>query len=194
MLSNGGSIFAPGSHGKRADFLTPAATATFTYFRNLYAKHEMIFAHGATIRADFGAGKLAIGDGTSAGYQKILDAAGGRFPVGVFAYPAGSSGHPANLAQGLGFVLVAPHRAQYQAATTFVSWWFGATGQTYWGKHSGYPPETHPGPAAVPQVVPRPAVRAWPSRSFSRRTRSRGPSRPPTRKCRPASTPPSSTR
>lgn len=143
FLSNGGTIFAPGSAGKRANFLTPAATETFTYFRNLYAKHEMIVAHGAEIRADFGAGRLAIADGTSAGYQKILDAAGGRFPVGVFAYPAGASGHSANLSQGLGFVLVAHHTAaQDAAAATFVAWWFGARAQAYWGTHSGYPPET----------------------------------------------------
>jgi sn-glycerol 3-phosphate transport system substrate-binding protein len=141
FLSNGGQIFQPGSHEKKADFLTPAAVNTFTYFRNLYQKGEMILAHGSNIRADFGAGKLAIADGTSAGYQKILDAAHGQFPVGVFAYPAGSTGHTANLVQGLGFVLMVNHtKAQDQAAMTFVDWWFGAKAQAYWGTHSGYPP------------------------------------------------------
>ena len=143
FLSNGGQLFKPGSSGKQADFLTPAATATFTYFRNLYQKKLMIVAHGSDIRADFGAGKLAIADGTSAGYQKILDAAHGQFPVGVFAYPAGSSGHTANMVQGLGFVLMVSHsKAQDAAATAFLSWWFSPKAQAYWGTHSGYPPET----------------------------------------------------
>ena len=141
FMSNGGQIFQPGSHSTKADFLTPAAVNTFTYFRNLYQKGEMILAHGSSIRADFGAGKLAIADGTSAGYQKILDAAHGQFPVGVFAYPAGSTGHTANLVQGLGFVLMINHtKAQDQAAMTFLNWWFSARPQAYWGTHSGYPP------------------------------------------------------
>lgn len=152
LQSNGGTIFAPGSHGRKANFLTPAATRTFTYFRGLYAKRQMIFAHGAEIRADFAAGKLAIGDGTSAGYQKALDAVGGRFPVGVFAYPDGTTGHSANLSQGLGFVLVAHHTAaQDRAAATFVDWWFSPRTQAYWGMHSGYPPETSQALSAMPK-------------------------------------------
>lgn len=150
FLSNGGQLFQPGSGNKRADFLSPAAVQTFGYFRKLYASGEMIFAHGTQIRADFGAGRLAIADGTSAGYQKILDAAGGKFPVGVFAYPAGSSGHTANLVQGLGFALMKGHSAaQDRAAATFMAWWFGAKPQAFWGMHSGYPPSTTQGQADI---------------------------------------------
>lgn len=151
FLSNGGHIFMPGSGEKKVDFLTPAAVNTFTYFHQLYQKQEMILAHGSSIRADFGAGKLAIADGTSAGYQKILDAAHGQFPVGVFPYPNGSTGHSANLVQGLGFVLMVDHtKAQYQAAKTFLDWWFSPKVQAYWGTHSGYPPETRAGLAEIP--------------------------------------------
>ncbi len=150
FLSNGGHIFQPGSGQKRVDFLTPAAINTFNYFRTLYQHKDMIIAHGSNIRADFGAGKLAIADGTSAGYQKILDAAHGQFPVGVFPYPAGSTGHTANLVQGLGFVLMTGHtKAQEAAATTFLSWWFSAKPQAYWGTHSGYPPVTR---LALPDI------------------------------------------
>jgi len=152
FLANGGQIYMPGSNGKKADFLSPAATATFNYFHTLYAKHEMIFAHGSNIRADFGAGKIAVADGTSAGYQKILDAVHGRFPVGVFAYPAGTSGHSANLVQGLGFVLMIDHtKAQDLAGETFIKWWFGPGPQVYWAEHSGYPPETKIG-ARLPKT------------------------------------------
>lgn len=152
FLSNGGSIFQPGSGGKKADFLTPAATETFTYFRNLYQAGDMIFAHGSQIRADFANGHLAIADGTSAGYQKLLDAVGGKFPVGVSTYPKGSTGHSANLVQGLGFVLMVHNtKAQEQAAATFVNWWFQPQQQAYWGMHSGFPPETRAALADIPQ-------------------------------------------
>ncbi len=151
FLSNGGHIYKPGSNQKQADFLSPAASATFTYFRRLYQAHEMILAHGSTIREDFGANKLAIADGTSAGYQKILQVANGRFPVGVFAYPSGSTGHTANLVQGLGFVLMKGRtQAEYQAASVFLSWWFSTPIQAYWGQHSGYPPETTTGYQSIP--------------------------------------------
>jgi len=153
FLANGGQLFTPGSNGKKADFLSPAATATFNYFHTLYAKHEMIFAHGSNIRADFGAGKIAVADGTSAGYQKILEAVHGRFPVGVFTYPAGTSGHSANLAQGLGFVLMIDHtKAQNQAGATFIKWWFGPGPQVYWAEHSGFPPETRASAAQMPKA------------------------------------------
>ncbi len=153
FLSNGGQIFQPGSHGKSADFQSAAATATFNYFRSLYQKNELIFAHGTEIRADFGSGKLAMADGTSAGYQKILDAAGGKFPVGVFAYPDGSTGHPANLVQGLGFVLMTSHtHAQDLAAGKFLAWWLTPATQAYWGEHSGYPPVTSTGEAQMPST------------------------------------------
>ena len=150
FLSNGGKLFKPGTHQKQVDFLTSAATRTFNYFRTLYQKKEMIFAHGSAIAADFGAGKIAIADGTSAGYYVKVDAANGRFAVGASPFPAGTTGHTANLSQGLGFVLITHHTpVQYRAATTFLSWWFSPKVQLYWGTHSGYPPETRTGLAAI---------------------------------------------
>ncbi len=151
FLANGGQLFLPGSNQHKTDFLSPAAYETFNYFRTLYAKHEMIFAHGANIRSDFGAGKIAVADGTSAGYEKILEAVHGRFPVGVFAYPKGSSGHTANLVQGLGFVMMIDHtKAQNAGAATFIKWWFSEGPQIYWGEHSGFPPETRSASARIP--------------------------------------------
>ncbi|NMP23173.1 extracellular solute-binding protein [Sulfobacillus harzensis] len=152
FLSNGGKLFKPGTGTKQVDFLSPAARETFSYFRNLYQQKEMIFAHGSAIAADFGAGKIAIADGTSAGYFLKVNAAHGAFPVGVAGYPTGSTGHSANLDQGLGFVMMVDHTpADYKAATTFISWWFSPKVQAYWGTHSGYPPETRAGLAAIPQ-------------------------------------------
>ncbi len=151
LLSNGGHIYKPGSNQKAADFLSSAAQKTFNYFRTLYQNKEMIFAHGTQIRADLGAGKLAIADGTSAGYEKALAAVGGKFPVGVFPYPQGSTGQSSNLVQGLGFVLMRGHTpAQYQAAATFVNWFFSPQQQAYWGEHSGFPPVTGAGYQQIP--------------------------------------------
>ena len=148
--SNGGHYYRPGSR-TQTDFNSPAGLATFGFFRNLYRGHLMILAHGTQIRSDFGAGKLAIADGTSAGYQKILSVAGGRFHVGAFAFPAGSSGHSANLAQGLGFVIFAGHSAAQQAAAwTWVQWFLQPQQQAYWAMHSGFAPESPAGAAAIP--------------------------------------------
>jgi multiple sugar transport system substrate-binding protein len=152
FLSNGGLLFKPGSHEKQVDFLTNAARETFAYFRNLYQKKELIFSHGSNIAADFGAGKIAIADGTSAGYFLKTAAVNGRFPVGAMPYPNGTTGHTANLVQGLGFVLMIHHpQAQYRAAAEFLSWWFSPKVQAYWGMHWGYPPETKAGLADIPQ-------------------------------------------
>ncbi len=152
FLSNGGLLFKPGSHQKKVDFLTPAAVQTFTYFRNMYQKKEMIFSHGSSIAADFGAGKIAIADGTSAGYFLKVDAVNNKFPVGVMPYPKGTTGHTANLIQGLGFVLMIHHsQAQDKAAAEFLSWFFSPKVQAYWGTHSGYPPETRSGLAMISQ-------------------------------------------
>lgn len=152
FLSNGGKLFRPGTHQRQVDFLTPAASQTFNYFRTLYHLHELVIAHGSAIAADFGAGKIAIADGTSAGYLVKVNAAHGAFAVGAAPYPKGSTGHSANIDQGLGFVLMIHHTpAQYRAATTFLSWWFSAKTQAYWGSHSGYPPVTRAGLALIPK-------------------------------------------
>ena len=152
FLANGGKLFRPGTHQRQVDFLTPAATKTFTYFRTLYQHHDLVIAHGSAIATDFGAGKIAIADGTSAGYLVKVNAAHGAFPVGAAPYPKGSTGHTANLDQGLGFVLMIHHTpAQYRAATTFLAWWFSPKTQAYWGTHSGYPPVTRAGLALIPK-------------------------------------------
>ncbi len=152
FLSNGGTLLAhSNSVGHSVDFNSPAAVSTFSYFRSLYLANELQFHHGSTLRADLAAGKMAMIDGTSAGYQKVLDAVGGKFNVGAFLEPAGSTGKPANLAQGLGFVLPKGHsKAQDEAAFTFVQWFLSSPQQVYWSEHTGYAPETTAGAGAIP--------------------------------------------
>ena len=149
--SNGGHYFAPGSHETATEFNSTAGLTTFGFFRSLYHNNWMILAHGSQIRSDFGAGKLAIADGTSAGYQKILAAVGGRFKVGAFAFPAGTSGHSANMAQGLGFVIFAGNSAaQQRAAWAWVQWFMSPQQQAYWAMNSGFDPVSPAGAADIP--------------------------------------------
>lgn len=137
--------------GTKVSFAGAAGTQTFSYFRNLYSSGQMVFDHGTTLREDLASGHMAMIDGTSAGYQKVLNSVGGKFQVGAFVEPAGSSGHAANLVQGLGFVLPKGHtHAQDAAAWKFVQWWFEAPQQAYWSEHTGFAPETKAGEAAIP--------------------------------------------
>ena len=152
FMSNGGSMLrGSNSVGTAVNFDNSAATRTFTFFRSLYGANELQLHHGTTLREDFAAGKMAMIDGTSAGYAKVLDAVSGKFPVGAFVEPAGSTGHAYNVAQGLGFVLPKGHtHAQDEAAWTFVQWWFEPAQQVAWAEQTGFTPETRASIAAMP--------------------------------------------
>ncbi len=152
FMSNGGSMLkGSNSVGNAVDFNTPAGQETFSFFHSLYASSEMQFHHGTTLRQDLAAGKIAMIDGTSAGYQKVLDAVGGKFSVGAFVEPGGSTGRIYNMAQGLGFVLPkGTPKAKQEAAWTFVQWWFEQSQQAYWAENTGFAPETKAGIAAIP--------------------------------------------
>ncbi|WDL96078.1 extracellular solute-binding protein [Alicyclobacillus sp. ALC3] len=150
FISNGGTLFSNSAHTK-AQFDNTAGKTTFQYFHNLYQNQLMVFDHGSTMRADFGAQKMAIVDGTSAGYQKILAATGGKFQMGAFAFPAGISGHSGGLVQGLGFVIFnGVSKADQQAAWTFIHWFNQPKQQAYWAMHSGFAPTTQAGANAIP--------------------------------------------
>ena len=157
FMSNGGTLLkGSNSVGTAANFDTPAGKTTFSYFHSLFAANELQLHHGTTLREDLAAGKMAMIDGTSAGYAKVLDAVSGKFPVGAFVEPAGSTGHAANIAQGLGFVLPKGHtHAQDEAAWTFVQWWFEPAQQVLWAERTGFSPETRAGIAAVPSAYLR---------------------------------------
>ncbi len=143
FMSNGGTMLkGSNSVGTAVNFNNSAGTTTFNEFRSMYASGLLTFDHGTTLRSDLASGHMAMIDGTSAGYQKVLDAVGGAFKVGAFVEPAGATGHAYNLIQGLGFVMPKGHtKAQEDAAWTFVSWWFEPTQQVYWDENTGYAPE-----------------------------------------------------
>jgi ABC-type glycerol-3-phosphate transport system substrate-binding protein len=111
----------------------------------------MIFSNTNGVRSLFAQGKLAIADQTSAGSLPLVNAVHGTFQVGAFAYPAGSSGHSANVLQGEGAILMNGYsQSQYQAAWAFMKFWLSPKEQAYWAVHSGYAPQTK---AAIPYLT-----------------------------------------
>lgn len=151
FMSNGGLLYSNKQH-TAVNFDNAAGQTTFTFFRGLYNRKEFILSHGSQMRADFGANKMAIVDGTSAGYQKILASAGGKFQVGAFAFPTGTSGHSAAVIQGLGFTLFDGHsKADQEAAWAFVHWFNEPKQQAYWAIHSGFAPTSPAGAAQIPK-------------------------------------------
>lgn len=152
FMSNGGTMLkGSNSVGTAVDFNNAAGKATFTYFHSLYASGNLQFHHGTTLRQDLAAGKMAMIDGTSAGYAKVLAAVSGKFKVGAFVEPGGSTGHRYNMGQGLGFVLPkGTPQSQQNAAWTFVQWWFEPAQQALWSETTGFAPETKSGESAIP--------------------------------------------
>ena len=146
IIANGGGIYNP-AH-KATTFDSPAGITTFKQFRSWYAQGLMVITHGSTMRPEMASKKLAIEEGTSAGWAKVLAATKGHISVGVCPEPAGTSGHTGNLVQGLDFVIFSKHSAADQnAAFQFVKFWNSPKAAAYWSEHSGYPPEVS---SAVP--------------------------------------------
>lgn len=152
FLANGGQLYAPGSQQK-VGFQSPAGTATFDYFRQLYQNGQVIFSNTNGVRSLFAQGKLAVADQTSAGSMPLVNAVNGKFPVGAFAWPNGSTGHSGNVIQGEGIIMMTGYsQRQYDAAWSFVKFWMSPQEQAYWAVHSGYAPETK---AALQYITPQ---------------------------------------
>jgi sn-glycerol 3-phosphate transport system substrate-binding protein len=142
FLGNGGTLFKPGTTNQ-VDFTSnPAMSNTFNYFKSLYSKKQMIFGNTNGVRSLFAQGKLAVVDQTSAGTAPTIAGVNGKFPVGAFAWPNGSTGHSGNIIQGEGIVMMAGYsKAQYNTAWSFLNFWLSPKEQAYWAVHSGYAPE-----------------------------------------------------
>jgi multiple sugar transport system substrate-binding protein len=153
FLANGGTLYAPGSTTKSA-FNTPAGTTTFDWFHQAYQNGQIVYQNTTGVRSLFAQGKLAIADQTSAGSMPIIQAAGGKFQVGAFAWPNGTTGHSGNVLQGEGIVMMTSPsytQAQYDAAFQFIKFWQSPQEQAYWAVHSGYAPQTK---AALQYITP----------------------------------------
>lgn len=151
FIANGGSLTKPGSGGTQTAYDSAAGTTTFSQFRQWYSQKLFVFSHGATMRADLASKKLAIEDGTSAGWAKVRNAAkAAGIQVRACPFPSGTSGHAGNVIQGLGFVIFShASAAQQQAALQFEKFWNSPSIQAFWAKGSGFDPSVT---SAVPLI------------------------------------------
>ncbi len=149
FISNGGALYSPGQ--RTTQFDSSAGVTTFQMFRNWYGKGLFVFSHGSDMRAAMANKKLAIEDGTSAGWVKARDEArAGGVTLGACPEPIGTSGHSGNLIQGLGFVIFSSaSSAQQKAAFEFEKFWNTPAVQAYWAKASGFTPTVK---SAVPLI------------------------------------------
>lgn len=142
FISNGGSLYKPGSNQKQTMFDSPAGVTTFTQFHSWYSQGLVVFSHGANMRTALANNKMGIVDGTSAGWVKIREAAKANgVQAGACQFPAGTSGHHGNIIQGLGFVIFShASKAQQQAAFEFEKFWNSSSMQALWSQGSGFAP------------------------------------------------------
>ncbi len=152
FISNGGSLIAPGSNGRATAYDTKAGTRTFSQFRQWYSQKLFVFDHGADMRAAIASKKMAIEDGTSAGWVKVrTEAAANGVTVGACPYPAGTSGHPGNIVQGLAFAIFTHDTsAQQEAALDFEQYWDSPKVQALWSVGSGFAPTVRSATPLIP--------------------------------------------
>ena len=71
----------------------------------------------------------------------VREDVGGKFPVGVFGVPTGTTGKAYTLYQGLSFVIFShATKAEQQAAWTFIKYFDSPQGQATWSVVGGEPP------------------------------------------------------
>lgn len=142
FISNGGIL--PNQSGVVHAFDNLAGETTFQYFRALYAEHLMTLSTDAQMINAIATGQTAI---ISASSPMYLDAAQQaqlhRISLGAFPYPAGRSGHTANVERGLQFAMFAHHSPQTQHEEwQFIQWFDSPKEQAIWASKTGYGPVT----------------------------------------------------
>ena len=141
FLSNGGVL--PGHKDKNA-FDNPAGRTTFDYFRALASHGVMKLSTDPQIENDVAAGTTAAIAATSPIYDRIVQAARqNHIHLGVFAIPAGTSTHTANVVGGEEFAMFAHHtKATTLQEWKFIQWFDTPKQQAYYVSHTGYGPVT----------------------------------------------------
>lgn len=154
FIANGGSLYEPGSGQTRTAYDGVAGRATFNEFRQWYAQNLFVFSHGTDMRAALANKKMAIEDGTSAGWVKAHETAkAAGVQIRACPFPDGASGHSGNIVQGLGFVIFSHHsRADQEAAFDFEQYWNSPAVQALWARGSGFDPTLR---SAVPLIGTR---------------------------------------
>lgn len=151
FLSNGGHL--PTSANASHAFNTPAGVETLHYFRTLVAHHLMTLGTDPQLVSDIASGQVAAISATSPMYLQAARSAQHGVTLGVFPFPAGSSGQAFNIARGLEFAMFTHHQPQTQAQEwQFIQWFDSPQQQAYWAAQSGYGPVT---PKAVRYISPK---------------------------------------
>ena len=149
FYSNGGHFFKSG-HSKQLDLNSPAmATTIQQLIARDNAPYVKVLSYNTSFE-DFASGKLGILENTADGYEMVREEVGGKFPVGVFAPPPGTTGHSDVLYQGLSFVIFSHATpAQQQAAWSFIKYFDSPSEQAVWSVVGGEPPVSQADVAAV---------------------------------------------
>ncbi len=153
FYSNGGHYYKPG-HPGQLDLNSPAMAQTI---RQVTARdnapYTKILSYNTSFE-DFASGKLGILENTADGYEMVREQVGGKFPVGVFSPPPGSTGHSDYLYQGLSFVIFKhASTAQQQAAWSFIKYFDSPQGQAIWSTVGGEPPMSQADVASVEKMA-----------------------------------------
>lgn len=141
LYSNGGSLLQRGSSTKLAlDSPAMATTIAQLQHRDGAPGVKVISGYNTSL-ADFGSGKIGILENTADGYEMVREDVGGKFPVGVFGVPIGTTGKAYTLYQGLSFVIFShATSAEQQAAWKFIKYFDSPAGQATWAVVGGEPP------------------------------------------------------
>ncbi len=134
----------------KPDFDSPAAIQAATYLQSLVKAGAVKVGTNYPGQTAMGAGRSAFDLSTIASYGYNMAAIGGKFPMGVAAFPSGPGGQ-GNALEGTNIVIFSDATtAQRDAGWTFMKW-LTEPGQTaYWAEHTGYLPVTE---AALPLMT-----------------------------------------
>jgi len=148
--ANGGEWFlslinAYGGHwvvNGKPDFDSPAAVTAATYLQSLVKAGAVKVGTNYPGQTALGAGKGAFDLSTIASYGYNLAAIGGKFPMGVAAFPSGPAGQ-GNALEGTNVVIFSDATtAQRDAGWTFMKWLTEPAQTAYWATQTGYLPVT----------------------------------------------------
>ena len=158
FYANGGQYFVPG-HTNQLDLNSNAMKETILQVKaHDNAPGVKILSYNTSFE-DFASGNLGILENTADGYEMVREDVGGKFPVGAFAVPSGTTGKSYTLYQGLSFVIFShATAAQQHAAWTFIKYFDSPQGQAIWSVIGGEPPISR---ADVPAMVKMAGPRFW---------------------------------
>jgi ABC-type glycerol-3-phosphate transport system substrate-binding protein len=134
----------------KPNFDSTAAQEALSYIVHMYQNGSMKFGSSYPGQTALGAKHGLFDLSTIASYYYDQEAIGGKFTMGVAAFPKGPAGE-GNVMQGTNIVMFSSaSTAQKNAAWTFMKWLSEPAQTAYWATHTGYLPVTK---AALPLMT-----------------------------------------